>query len=206
MWKIVFFPKKSQENPFVELWLSNFNVFWDIDWISKFPPTMCRLFTLVPYFIKYNVHKSIVRTWISQWFLAKKLFLFFKNNFKRKHYCKFIHHKSYLKPFRSYLPCIVCREYFDIIFNVKKCTLYSIKYGKWRETLFVSIWKSVFKKIVDSKRKCSVIVIMEIVVFTLGEQTCTARALNGTKSLCAGFKSSKGQKVDSFKWTANNLC
>ncbi len=58
--------------------------------------------------------------------------LFFKNNFKRNNHCKFIHHKSYLKPlpFLSFLPCIVHREYFSIIFNVKKCALYSIKYGK----------------------------------------------------------------------------
>jgi hypothetical protein len=71
-----------------------------------------------------------VRTWNSQWFLAKKIFLFFKNNFTRLNPCKFIHHKILcLKPFLSYLPCIVCREYFCIIFNVKKCTLYLIKYG-----------------------------------------------------------------------------
>ncbi len=77
----------------------------------------------------YNVHNSIVRTWISQWFLAKFLFLFFKNNVTRINNCKFFHHKSHLKPLLSYLPCIVWREYFSNIFNVKKCTLYSIKYG-----------------------------------------------------------------------------
>jgi len=49
---------------------------------------------------------------------GKKIFLFFKNNFKRNNHCKFIHHKSYLKPFLSYLPCTVRREYFSIIFNV----------------------------------------------------------------------------------------
>ena len=129
------------------------------------------------YFIEYKVHASIIGTWISQWFLATKLFLFFKNNFKRNNHFKFIHHKSYLKPylsyllcivrtwisqwflakkiffffknnytrinhckfihhkshkivpFLSYLPSIVHREYFSIIFNVKKCALYSIKYG-----------------------------------------------------------------------------
>ncbi len=73
----------------------------------------------LPYFIKYNGHTSIVRNWISLWFLAKKLFLFLKNNFKRNNHCKFIHHKSHLKPILSYLPCIVCREYFSIIFDVK---------------------------------------------------------------------------------------
>jgi hypothetical protein len=83
----------------------------------------------LPYFIKYNVHTSIVRTWISQWFLTNFLFLFFKNNFTRINHCKFICHKSHFKPFLSYLPCIVCREYFSIIFNVKKSALYLIKYG-----------------------------------------------------------------------------
>jgi hypothetical protein len=32
-----------------------------------------------------------------------------------------------IKAIFSYLPCIVHREYFSIIFNVKKCALYSIK-------------------------------------------------------------------------------
>ena len=85
-------------------------------------------FTKIRYFIEYNVHTSIVRTCISQWFLAKKIF--FKNNFTRISHCKFIHHKSHLKPFLTYLPCIMRRKYFSIIFNVKKCVLHSIKCGK----------------------------------------------------------------------------
>ncbi len=79
---------------------------------------------------RYCILSSIMRTWISQWFLTKILFLFFKNNFTRINHCKFIHHKSCLKSFLSYLPCKVHRQYFSIIFNVKKCVLYSIKYGK----------------------------------------------------------------------------
>ncbi len=63
----------------------------------------------VPYFIKYNAHTSIVHTWMSQWFLAKKIFLFFKNNFTSINHCKFTYHKSHLKLFLSYLPWIVCR-------------------------------------------------------------------------------------------------
>ena len=59
------------------------------------------------------------------------------NNFKRINHCKF-HHKSYLKPFLSYPPCIVCREYSSIIFNVKKCALYSIKYGNLLRYFFTS--------------------------------------------------------------------
>ncbi len=30
------------------------------------------------YFIKFNVHTSIARTWISQWFLAKKIIFIFQ--------------------------------------------------------------------------------------------------------------------------------
>ncbi len=60
---------------------------------------------------------------------GKKLFLFFKNNFKSNNHCKLNHNKSHLKPFVSYLLCIVCTEYFSIIFNVKKCALYLIKYS-----------------------------------------------------------------------------
>jgi hypothetical protein len=60
---------------------------------------------------------------------GKLYFLFFKNNFTRINHCKFTNHKSYLKPFLGYLPCILHREHFSIIFNVKKCALYSIKYG-----------------------------------------------------------------------------
>jgi len=41
---------------------------------------------------------------------GKKIFLFFKNNFKSNNHCKLNHNKSYLKPFVSYLLCIVCRE------------------------------------------------------------------------------------------------
>jgi hypothetical protein len=47
-----------------------------------------------------------------------------------------MHHKSYLKPFLSYLPCIVLREYFSIIFKAKKCAQYSIKYSKLRKKIF----------------------------------------------------------------------
>jgi len=83
----------------------------------------------VLYFIDYNVHVSIVCTYISKWFSAKK-----KNN-----PCKFIHHKSHLKPFLSYLPCIVRRECFSIIFNVKMWALYFIKYSKLR-ALFFYYW------------------------------------------------------------------
>ncbi len=46
----------------------------------------------VLYFIKYSAHMSKVRAWISQWFFAKKFFLFFKNNFTRVNHSKFIHH------------------------------------------------------------------------------------------------------------------
>jgi hypothetical protein len=96
---------------------------------------------------------------------GKKLSLLFKNNFKRNNHCKFIHHKSYLKPFLSNLPCIVCRESFSIIFNVKKRILYSIKYSKLRQyqrsRLFLDLTRmeslllkddSVFKKHIDAAK------------------------------------------------------
>ncbi len=63
-------------------------------------------------------------------FWKKNIFLFFKNNSTIINHCIFIHHKSNFKPLLNYLPCIVCREYFSIIFNVKKCALCSIKYRK----------------------------------------------------------------------------
>ena len=94
------------------------------------------------------MHTSILCTWISQWFLAKKILLF-KNNFKRIDHCKFIHHNSYLKPFLSCLPCIAHREYFSITFKVKKGALYSIKYDillvwKWQTLACVNCHKKVF--------------------------------------------------------------
>jgi len=92
-------------------------------WWSDFK-VQCKC-TGIAYFFEYNAHTSILHTLISQWFLEKKIFLVFKNNFKRNNHCKFIHHKSYLKPFLSYLPCIVHREYFSIIFNVKKSAHYT---------------------------------------------------------------------------------
>ncbi len=55
---------------------------------------------------------------------GKNFIYFIKNNFTIINPCKFIHHKSHLKPFVSYLPCTVHREYFSIIFNAKKvCTI-----------------------------------------------------------------------------------
>ncbi len=58
---------------------------------------------------------------------GKIFILFSKNNFTRINHYKFIHHESHLKPFLSYLPCIVHREYFSIIFNVKSVVHYTRK-------------------------------------------------------------------------------
>ncbi len=73
-----------------------------------------------------SAHKSIVCTSNSQWFFAKKYFFLFSRIISQKLIiaCLFFN-KSHLKPFLSYLPCIA--RYFSIIFNVKKCALYSIK-------------------------------------------------------------------------------
>ncbi len=77
------------------------------------------------YFIEYNAHLNFTMIF------GKKMILFFKNNFTRINHCKFIHHRSHHKTFLSYLPCIVHREYFSIIFHVKKCTQNMINYGKF---------------------------------------------------------------------------
>ncbi len=52
-------------------------------------------------------------------FCQKNLILIFKDNLTRISHCRFIYHISHLKPFLSYLPCIVHREYFSIIFQVE---------------------------------------------------------------------------------------
>ena len=103
---------------------------------------------------KYSAHLNFTMI-----FCKKKYIFVFENNFTRNNHCKFIHHKSHFKPFLSYLPCIVHREYFSIIFNVKKCALYSITYGTSllvesrtiKETLvvgqkFISLWQLLFLK------------------------------------------------------------
>ncbi len=83
---------------------------------------------LVLYFIEYNVHTSIVHTWILQWFLAKKKYFYFSRIISQKIIIAglFII-KAILNP--SSNTCIVRMEYFSIIFNVKKCALYFIKYN-----------------------------------------------------------------------------
>ncbi len=45
--------------------------------IRRFLQFLMVCFNLL-YFIEYNVHTSIVRTWISQWFLAKKIIFIFQ--------------------------------------------------------------------------------------------------------------------------------
>ncbi len=78
-----------------------------------------KFFFNLPYFIEYNAHTNIV-----QFDFWQKIFLFFKNNITRINHCKFFHHKRHLKPFLSYLPCIVHKEYFSIIYSVKRwCTI-----------------------------------------------------------------------------------
>jgi hypothetical protein len=114
----------------------NFLIYYSREFYSSLC-TNTNFLKKLSYFIEYNVHMCIVHIWISQWFLSKKNF---KNNFTIINHCKFIHHKSHLKPLLSNLPYIVHREYFNIIFNVKKCALYSIKYGSLQKKL----WKKSF--------------------------------------------------------------
>ncbi len=64
-------------------------------------------------------------------FWQKKYFYISRLISQEFNHCKFIHHKSHFEPFLSYLPCIVCREYFSIILNIKQCALYLTKYGNF---------------------------------------------------------------------------
>jgi len=76
------------------------------------------LWTPVPYFIEYNAHMSIVCTLISQWFLAKKNYFYFSKIISQEFIIASLFIiKAILIPFLSYLPCIVHRKYFSIIFN-----------------------------------------------------------------------------------------
>jgi hypothetical protein len=89
---------------------------------------------------------------------GKKLFLFFKNNFKRNNPNKLIHNKSNLKPFLSYLPCIAHREYFSIIFNVKNCALYSIKHSTYYNISSLKFYKIDFN-ILTQKFWCQSLIV-----------------------------------------------
>ncbi len=84
-------------------------------YLAKLVGSKCQL---IMYFLKYNVHMSIVSAHLNFTMIFCKKIIFFKNNFPRINHCKIIHHKSQLKPFLGYLPCIVCKKYFSIIFNV----------------------------------------------------------------------------------------
>ncbi len=77
-------------------------------------------------------------------FLAKKLFTFFKNNFSKIDHSKFIHLKSHLKPFLSYLPCIVRRqEIFQHHIQCKKVRTILDKI--WYDRLALNCPRHVFK-------------------------------------------------------------
>ncbi len=81
-----------------------------------------QLFTMMckqlPYFIEYDAHNNYSAHLNFKMILGKKnYFLFFKNNFTKINHCKFIHHKSHLKPF-----------HIQHHFQCKKWALYSIKY------------------------------------------------------------------------------
>ncbi len=96
----------------------------------------------LPYFFEYNAHTSIVRTWISQWFLTKKLFYFSRIMSQEIIIASLFIIEAILNPF-PILPCIVRREYFSNIFHVKKCALYSIKHGTSlfiETTIYMAHW------------------------------------------------------------------
>jgi hypothetical protein len=62
---------------------------------------------------------SIVRSWISQVFLAKKYFYFGRTISQELIIASLFIIKVILNPVSATIPCIVRREYFSIIFNVK---------------------------------------------------------------------------------------
>ncbi len=62
------------------------------------------------YFIEYSVHNCIAYPFVLQFYLNTSLMN---------------------EVGKCYLPSKVCTQYFSIIFNEKKCALYSIKYGTY---------------------------------------------------------------------------
>ncbi len=83
-------------------------------------------------------------------FWKKNLFYFSRIILHELIICIFIDHKNHLKPLLCYLPCIVSREYVSIIFKVKKCTLYSLKYGildMFLIIIFTFIWTKLKKRV-----------------------------------------------------------
>jgi hypothetical protein len=46
-------------------------------WVFSNKKVRTKVWKIFLYFIEYNAHTSIVRTWISQWFLAKKIYFYF---------------------------------------------------------------------------------------------------------------------------------
>ncbi len=66
---------------FINIYLKSFRRFqnltkiWDfmkVNNVSWSKQNFTKFLGIILYFIEYNAHISIVRTWISQWFLAKK--------------------------------------------------------------------------------------------------------------------------------------
>ncbi len=97
----------------------------------------------IPYFIKYNVHTSIAHTFLSQ----------------------FYHNTLFMnKVGECYLPRIVRKQYFSIIFNEKKCALHSIKYGKCCSCFFVQVINNEKRKSALSFKKYFILLksILEI--------------------------------------------
>jgi hypothetical protein len=82
---------------------------------------------------KYHILSSIMCIWVwcapefHKKFWHKKYFYFSRIFSQELIVASLFILKSHLQPFLSYLPCIVHREYFSIIFNVKKWALYFIK-------------------------------------------------------------------------------
>ncbi len=77
----------------------------------------------VPYFIKYNVHTNIRAHLNFTMIFDKKYYFYLSRIISQELITASLFIITHLKPFVNYLPCIVRKEYFSIIFNVKKCAL-----------------------------------------------------------------------------------
>jgi hypothetical protein len=95
----------------------------------------------------YRVLSSIMNTQVSSahlnfnnYFWQKNCFCFSRIFSQELIIASLFIIKAIFNPFPPTFPCKVRREYFSIIFNVKKCALYSIKY-RMQLNLFYTLGK-----------------------------------------------------------------
>jgi hypothetical protein len=142
----------------------------------------------LPYFIEYNAHTSIVRTWISQWLLAKKLFYFSRIISQELIIPSlFIIKPSYTL---SQLPSMFSvQRIFQHHFPCKKCTLYSIKYSTFLVGRHASVISLPPGDIILSQLACPLndsifCLLMEYITYlstNIGGKLCTCLILSVRK-------------------------